>query len=513
MDLLPVSQTSQGPDSLCTTCEAIDWAEITRLSRDADPSYVQTATHMWSLKVQPAASKIASFPAVVKDSIEVTLGFNYRYLWVDRHCIDQNSAHKQHIINRMDQVYSQASIVIIAATGDSADDGLPGISVSREPQLEFPVGSFTFRQIPPYDLENVKHTKWATRGWTYQEGYLSRRRLFFTKVQTIFVCDEMLFPESIACGAKLQELNAALGLTSGLIANDGFHYMHLVHNVHEYSLRNLTHDSDSLQAFLGVLNDYNNSGIRQLHHLWGVPILQPLPGREPCIALDWKHTSSQSVRRRSGFPSWSWTGWAGEVFLPSDLRTTLSTVYLDQERKRPLEAVYQNLSSSNAPPRLLYLRSDVTEVTFIPGERVKPFGERYPRQVHPEVFAILPITGTVHMVCTTFMDETVEMMTPYPAILLKEHTHYKYSTHEEQLLSAPKATLLVVRETDTHFERVGLVKVGQLVPFGDRGSMPCGFSSSDLSKDVVELSQLADPIPLRQHKWLRNAEEKTICLG
>jgi hypothetical protein len=32
---------------------------------------------------------------------------------------------------------------------------------------------------------------WFERGWTYQEGVLSRRRLMFTENQVCFQCEEM----------------------------------------------------------------------------------------------------------------------------------------------------------------------------------------------------------------------------------------------------------------------------------------------------------------------------------
>lgn len=264
---------------------------------------------------------------------------------------------------------------------------------------------------------------------------------------------------------------------------------------------------------MGVLNDYKSSGIHQLHHLWGVPILREKAASALCIALDWKHTPGEYARQRPGLPSLSWTGWAGQTFLPRDLTASLCMVYIDQERKTPLEEVYQTLSNSNAPPRLLHLNSTVTEVAFIPGDSVVPMKGRYPPGLHPDVFAILPITDTEQMVCATFIDHTVEMMTPYPAILLEhcERERDPFFAGGEFIIDS-QATLLVVRETDGHFERVGLVKVGQVIPFTNLGSMTCGFRSTDHLNGTVELSRL-EPTCVMQQKWRQNAEEKTICLG
>ncbi|KAK8133643.1 tol protein, partial [Apiospora sp. TS-2023a] len=366
--------------------------------------------------VKDVSGKTASFPRF----IEVTLGLKYRYLWVDRYCIDQDSTYKEHIINRMDQVYKHARVVIIAATGNGADDGLPGISVRRDQLLEFTMGSFTFRQMPPYGLDHLRKTKWATRGWTYQEGYLSYRRLFFSNTQTIFACDKMLFPESFTCGFELDHFGTFPSFIRGSMHSSTSYYSHLRENVEAYTSRRLTYDSDSLRAFLGVLNDYKTGVIHQLHHLWGVTILPADIHQELCIALDWVHAHGKLIRRRPGCPSWSWAGWAGKVLLPPKLKATLSIVYLDENRKTPLDTIYQTLSSSKDPPRLLYLESYVTEVMFIPGGHVKPLEDSYPPDLRPDFFAILPITDTEHMACTIYLDSAVDMMTPYPAILLEE---------------------------------------------------------------------------------------------
>ncbi|KAK8077135.1 hypothetical protein PG996_003305 [Apiospora saccharicola] len=448
------------------------------------------------------------------------MGLKYRYLWVDRYCVDQDSAYEEHIINRMDKVYKHARVVIIAATGNSADDGLPGISAQRDQLLECTVGSFTFRQVPPYGLDYVRDTAWATRGWTYQEGYLSYHRLFFSNTQTIFACDEMLFPESLPCGFDLDHFGDYPVFIRGFV-HDMNSYYHLTQDVQAYSSRKLKYDSDSLRAFLGVLNDYKDCSKHQLHHLWGVTIgVSSLPTetlQAPRIALDWIHTPGELARRRPGCPSWSWVGWAGEVEFPSKLKATLSVVYLDQERKAPLDAVYQTLSSSKDPPRLLYLELYVTEVMIIPGGQVKPLEDLYPRDLHPDFFAILPITDTEHMACAIYLDSAVDMMTPYEAILLEASDEVGNSNFEDPPPSVwdPWPKLLVMKKTEDHFERVGLVIVVQLVPSEYRycTSGGLGFRSTHLSNGAVELLPLECPIPLTEQKWRKNAEKRTICLG
>lgn len=89
----------------------------------------------------------------------------------------------------MDKVYLCAVITIVAAAGESANYGLPEVS-------------FTLRRAQPYaavrgqllasTMRNsqvaIGSSRWANRGWTYQEGALSKRRLVFTDDQVFFEC-------------------------------------------------------------------------------------------------------------------------------------------------------------------------------------------------------------------------------------------------------------------------------------------------------------------------------------
>lgn len=85
----------------------------------------------------------------------------------------------------------------------------------------------------------------------------------------------------------------------------------------------MTNDSDSLNALLGVLNVWERTLLPPGSCVWGLP----LKAHPPC--LGWMHPRGvgASPRRRPGFPSWSWTGWAGEVsidvgLLPGEGATT-----------------------------------------------------------------------------------------------------------------------------------------------------------------------------------------------
>ncbi|KAK7947951.1 uncharacterized protein PG986_008837 [Apiospora aurea] len=506
----------------------IDCHTIQVVEAPANSEYV-ALSYVWgdAITTFDCQSKEPTFPIVVQDSIKVTLSLEYRYLWVDRHCISQDSAHKEHMIHRMDEVYKRAAIVIIATTGKSADDGLPGISVRRSTLREVTVGSFTFRPIPPHGLEFLRNTRWATRGWAYQEGYLARRRLFFTKSQVIFICDCKIFPESMPSGLALMDPGESItalirgpgtSWTAGyrpISHRLGSDYPRLTSKLMEFSSRKLTHDDDSLQAFLGILNDHKDGSDLQ-HHLWGVPILPKCPPYSSRIALDWTHKASLTARRRHGFPSWSWAGWEGTAVLPSYRSINISMMYLDEERHMPLETVYRDCGMKKSWPRHLYLRAKVTEVTFVPGNLVKALQgyDYHGKYTHPEMLAVLPVTETEHMASAAFIDEPVEMMTPYPAVILKEYEPRKsLSIPEGQSEPSSRATLLVMKRLDDHFERVGIVTVGPLTPYADMGPVNLGLCSADLTTGNAQLSTLAGPNRLTQQKWRQHAVKQTICLG
>lgn len=132
-------------------------------------------------------------PLVISDAIEVVKRLGYRYLWIDRYCIPQNDSAVKHIqIKKMDRIYSCSILTIIAAAGDGPEYGLPGVSSRhRTEQLSVQVTeeiSLLFYKKPS---ALVAASKWNTRGWTYQEGLLSRRRLVFTDEMVYFQCYEM----------------------------------------------------------------------------------------------------------------------------------------------------------------------------------------------------------------------------------------------------------------------------------------------------------------------------------
>lgn len=132
----------------------------------------------------------SKLPLTLQDAMTVTEALGFQYLWIDQFCIDQSDDEdKDRQIRHMDLIYKHADITIIAAAGNDCNYGLPGVS-DRSRDLLDPFildGVFTFG-ICPQGKGHWESGSWHTRGWTFQEAQLSRRRLVFSDTAMHFEC-------------------------------------------------------------------------------------------------------------------------------------------------------------------------------------------------------------------------------------------------------------------------------------------------------------------------------------
>lgn len=277
-------------------------------------------------------------PPIIVDAISVTIGLGFQFLWVDRYCIDQESDSKHHQINQMDLIYQNAELTIIAAAGDGPQYGLPGINTrSRRAQRTCTIGNFDIIQTMRHPHRTIQSSKWSSRGWTFQEAALSRRNLVFTDDQVYFECNAMNCHESLL--SNLDELHVedksefVYYCQAGLFGLNTLHKYGHVHEsnltaadnlvvfmglVEKYTARDLTYDTDSLKAFTGVIHRFETAETA-VNQIWGVPFCRGESDKETTDSfvdgLGWNHSWKKHgvPRRRPGFPSWSWAGWAGKI--------------------------------------------------------------------------------------------------------------------------------------------------------------------------------------------------------
>lgn len=265
---------------------------------------------------------------VVEDAIEVVKRLGYLYLWVDKYCIDQNdAADKHHQIANMDSIYAGAYLTIVCAAGDSASHGLPGVGTTmRTSQPRLLLGLHHLVSSCPNPRKTIASSKWMSRAWTYQEGLLSKRRLIFTEHQVYFQCSGMHCFESM--NLPLDYLHTKPGMHARnsrfregttfarvfplvSIARKPEDYLN---RVNEYVQRDMSYDSDALNAILGVLKVFEKSESPVYHH-WGVPLFSLSTSYSEksewisnySIGLAWQFDTV--AERRRGQPSWSWVGW------------------------------------------------------------------------------------------------------------------------------------------------------------------------------------------------------------
>lgn len=323
----------------------------------------------------------ANLPASVADAMTVVKALGYRYLWVDRFCINQHSGSAEKIeqVGRMDDIFEHAVATIIA-TGSNADSGLPGVSSrARYPQPVAKVSNITLISSSPNQSPILEFTKWRHRGWTFQEYLLSRRCLIFTNAQVYFTCRQSWEAEAIRKSPEVDkirkprrsdtflgpELFEICSRKIGRFAAASWPLLDL--QLQEYTGRELTYSSDALNAFRGILKRSNEKTY------WGVPIFSGAPygsNSWPCalrlddICFGFTHgllwAPLGQIRHRNGtvqkmpsggspdvekasvretsveqmsveFPSWSWTSSREAVAFLTARKARKYLIYLPKE--------------------------------------------------------------------------------------------------------------------------------------------------------------------------------------
>jgi heterokaryon incompatibility protein (HET) len=154
----------------------------------------------------------------------------------------------------MAQIYGSSQTTIIAAAGKSSHYGLPGVSQRRKlspKQISIGKRRFLLTGSP---IERVENSPWNFRGWTFQEAFLSSRCIAFMDEQVYFQCSRTRLCEAMS------HLKEDTGSFKTVFPRSLFehrtgevHYTDFRGLVSEYTARNLTYDSDILNAFKGVL--------------------------------------------------------------------------------------------------------------------------------------------------------------------------------------------------------------------------------------------------------------------
>ncbi|KAK8044140.1 hypothetical protein PG993_004164 [Apiospora rasikravindrae] len=475
-------------------------------------------------------------PRVIIDAIAATKALGERYLWVDKLCIGQKDGPmKANQISQMDRIYAHAYLTIVAAAGHDDSYGLPGVGEkTRRPQGHLSVTENVYIiQIFPHTSAELDRATWARRGWTYQEGYLSPRRLIFTDHQVSFLCNVAHHTETIQKPKRLSRVELDAGKSSFLdmIPNTVLHSggrgrgdSNLERQWEDlkreqlvnYTRRQLTKEGDSLNAILGLFRALQPSGIRHLH---GVPVRQDREGKDSRLEfpLAWHHEAEGS-RRRLGFPSWSWSGWEGgirmnepDICVPVDCDIGLvesngDTVvplrdWMNGDLRNP------DLSSANASSVLSVTALTVQVQCVRKGwaglnETLSNQSRLAGMSFRDGVHAVLPIGEGVTQMAYAHMDEDTSLDDEILGLVLRP-----------PWLSRKNAILLLRQDAqhEQHYQRIGLVRVS-----GFAMTRPAAVGDSDpqtvhVGSDGLPLQEVeqVEGLPL----WLEEAVERTITIS
>ncbi|TGO43108.1 hypothetical protein BHYA_0003g00620 [Botrytis hyacinthi] len=255
---------------------------------------------------------------VIQHAMFLTSVISERYLWADALCIPHaNEELRAEELNMMGAIYDNAVVTIIAADGDAQDGlrGLEGVSQSRD--INQSIIPFRDEQLIVSNTEDSDLSNggdYHSRGWTFQEYVMSKRKIIFKDKELHWECQcrvwhEEMFPdaetsEHIAPRENLMttgfpDLSSLSGIISGF--ND----------------TELWYEEDALPAISGLLSVLSRTFTGGF--LYGIPEMFFERG------LGWSSFWEYSnLRRRkfsenfgkdrpsqAGLPSWSWVGWRG----------------------------------------------------------------------------------------------------------------------------------------------------------------------------------------------------------
>jgi hypothetical protein len=281
------------------------------------------------------ALKDKNLPQTISDAMLLTKKLGERYLWVDSLCIVQDDdADKAEFITRMDLIYSQALLTIVAAAGSDANAGLPGMrNGTRDEQVSCKVKDVSLvcaLHSEPNDFDNyLSFTTWNSRGWTMQERVLSRRALIFTSEQVYWECQQSSWCEEAHWEATdLPKLHRAAPESTlrisqlTAVAEEKIDELKSPYRqvVMQYTQRQFSFESDIFDAFKGIMSVITQNS--------GSAFFWALPESIFSAALSWY--GAVNVRREAlyplrtapkpdtciPFPSWCWMGWSGMALFP-----------------------------------------------------------------------------------------------------------------------------------------------------------------------------------------------------
>lgn len=236
----------------------------------------QTKTTRENLERHLERLNFRNLSQVLKDAVETARRLCIPYLWVDSLCILQDDIsdwRKQ--CTQMNDIYGKARVTLIAASSRTCTEGFlnpkrrglrfPYQSASR-PDIRgwfmmyftHALGSLTsFRDIDMIDdlHHDLTLSKWASRGWTFQEYAMTSAHIVFGKFNVYFGRDNRYVCNNGPAGF----VDPPKSVTS-LQSNGELHraWENVVHRYSAFTTPSFTNPMDVLPALSGLARLFGN---------------------------------------------------------------------------------------------------------------------------------------------------------------------------------------------------------------------------------------------------------------
>ena len=240
-------------------------------------------------------------PRTIEDAMSIATRLGESYLWVDRLCIIQdNPEDKSKQVEVMNDIFSSARLVLVAAYGNSMHFGIHGISRPRRlAQYHEDLSTFRVTNVVR-EPEDDPFALWHTRGWTYQEAVLARRLLYFTNVQAFFQCRRLTCHEDAYHSETERDKLTSYELAAEI---DNSQFRAFARHLEEYTSRRLSYQSDVYNGITGIMKAlYGRDSV----------FIEGLPQVDFDRALLWFCETGKTSGRFIGTeekscPTWSWS--------------------------------------------------------------------------------------------------------------------------------------------------------------------------------------------------------------
>ncbi|KAM7204824.1 Heterokaryon incompatibility protein (HET) domain containing protein [Rhypophila sp. PSN 637] len=323
--------------------------EVAEFARYATLSYcwgegVPLRTTTENISSHLSEIPMSSFPATLRDAIDLAKALGFVYIWIDALCIIQDDEH-----DWAEQAAQMTAIYRGGALNIAASDS-PGCHVGIIPTIDdFSVSVGTAKcgdresniriasaptQFAPTRLQYSRHILY-TRGWTLQETGVSVSTLFVFRHGISWECctgscdcdgwqqssehherESRKWAWATACMSQSRLLPSSNhNSQKDDVPRQGAYPQHWVswnHWVREYSTRSLTKATDKLPALAGIAAQFSTlNRTTYVAGLWREDLHVGLTWSA------WSESPGSLVRDKTRAPSWSWASVDGLIVYPS----------------------------------------------------------------------------------------------------------------------------------------------------------------------------------------------------